>query len=117
MESIGIKESPIAADDDRALDNFNKTIRFTEGIYSMTRPWKETSPDLPNNYQLAVGRLKSIVPMLRKDQRLLKMYTDVIQDQLDRRIIERVSSDTEEGAAKHNIPYHTVITPSKLNCE
>ena len=79
----------------------------------MTWPGKETSPDLPDNYQLAVGRLKSTVQRLRKDPRLLRMYTDVINDQLNRGIIERVSSDTKEGPVKHYIPHHAVITPSK----
>ena len=41
------------------------------------------------------------------------MYADVIHDQLDRGIIERVSSDTKEGPVKHYIPHHAVITPSK----
>ena len=70
----------IAVDDDRALGNFNKTIEFTDSRYLVAWPWKESSPDLPDNYQLAVGRLKSTVQRLRKDPRLLKMYTDVIQN-------------------------------------
>ena len=110
LESIGIKKSPIVVDDDRALDNFNKTTEFTDGRYLVTWPWKESSPD---NYQLAVGRLKFTVQRLRKDPCLLKMYTDVIQDQLDRGVIKRVSSDIKESIAKHYIPYHAVITPSK----
>ena len=57
LESIEIKESPIAIDDDQALDNFNKTIEYTDGRYLVTWPWKDSSPDLPDNYRLAVGRL------------------------------------------------------------
>ena len=100
LESIGIKESPIAVKDDRALDSSNKTIEFIDGRYLVTWPWKESSPDLPDNYQLTVGRLKFTVQRLRKDPCLLKMYTDVIQDQLDCGVIERVSSDTKEAPSK-----------------
>jgi len=110
---FGIKESPLALDDDRALDNFHNTVKFADGRYLVTWPWKETSHDLPDNYQLAVSRLKSTVRRLRKDSRLLKMYNDVIQDQLDRGIIERVSNNAAEGTVKHYIPHHAVITPSK----
>ena len=53
LESIGIKESPIAVDDDKAIDNFNKTIKFADGRYLVTWPWKEAKTNL------AVGRLKS----------------------------------------------------------
>ena len=113
LESIGINESPLTVDDDQAIDSFNKTIKFVDGRYLVTWPWKEPNPDLPDNYNLAVGRLKSTVQRLRKNPRLLKMYTDVIQDQLDRGIIERVPSDTKEGPVKHYIPHHAAITPSK----
>ena len=113
LESIGITDSPVAADDDQALDNFNKTFKFVDGRYLVSWPWKELNPDLPDNYQLAVGQLKSTVQRLRKDPRLLKMYTDIIQEQLDRGIIEKVSNDTEEGPLKHYIPHHAVITPLK----
>jgi len=113
LELIGIKESPIAVDDDQALDNFNKTIEYTDDRYLVTWPWKDSSPDLPDNYHLAVGRLKSTIQKLRKDPHLLKMYADVIQDQLDRGIIEKVSSDTKGGTVKHYILHHAVITPYK----
>ena len=88
-------------------------IQYTDGRYLVTWPWKDSSPDLPDNYQLAVGRLRSTIQRLRKDPCLLKMYADVIQDQLNRGIIEKVFSDTKEGTVKHYIPHHAVITPYK----
>ena len=60
----------MAVDDDQALHNFNKTVRFVDGRYLVRWPWKEPNPDLPDNYQLAVGRLKSTVQRLRKDPHL-----------------------------------------------
>ena len=106
LESIGIRESPVAVDDYRVLDHFNKTIEFVDGRYLVTWPWKEPSPDLPDNYQLAVGRLKSTVQRLRKDPLLLKMYTDVIHDQLDCGIIEKVSmTPRRSGKTLHSASY------------
>ena len=61
LELIGIKELTLAVDDDQAIDSFSKTIKFGDGKYLVTWPWKETNPDLPGNYKLAVGRLKSTV--------------------------------------------------------
>ena len=113
LESLGIVESPLTSDDDQAIDHFNKTVQFTEGRYMVTWPWKDKVPGLPQNYQLAVGRLRSILQKLLKSPTLFKQYDDIIQEQLHRGIIERVTSSSQEGPIKHYIPYHPVITPSK----
>ena len=113
LESLGIRESPTTSDDDQALSNFNKTVVLADGRYFVTWPWKEKSPDLPQNYQLAVGRLKSMSQKLSKSPELLEQYDKIIQDQLSKGVIEKVTSNSEEGPIKHYIPYHPVITPSK----
>ena len=61
LESLGITESPSRSDDDIALNKFNKSVTFIMGRYMVTWPWREESPGLPENYQLALGRLKSIL--------------------------------------------------------
>ena len=106
LESLGITESPSTSDDDVALDHFNNTVK-------LTWPWKEKNPDLPENYQLPFGRLKSIIQKLVKHPQLLQQYDAIIQEQLQRGIIEKVTETSEEGPLKHYIPHHPVITPSK----
>ena len=51
LELIRINESPVTVDDDQAGDKFNKTIKFVDGRYLVTWLWKESNPDLPDNYQ------------------------------------------------------------------
>ena len=113
LESIGITDSPVVSDDDQAIENFNKTIEFTDGRYSVTWPWKELNPMLPDNYHLAEGRLRSTIQRLIRDPHLLEMYATIIQDQLDRQIIEKVHIDSPNSYLKHYIPHHPVITPTK----
>jgi len=64
----------------------------------VTWPWKDKVSDLPENYQLAFGRLRSTLQKLAKSPALLKQYNDIIQEQLNRGIIERVTSNSEEGS-------------------
>ena len=59
LESLGITESPSLSENDIASDYFNKAVKFVYGHYMVTWPMKEENPDLPENYQLAFGRLKS----------------------------------------------------------
>ena len=113
LESLGITESPSTSDDDVVLDHFNNTVKFVDGRYMVTWPWKEKNPDLPENYQLAFGRLKSMMQKLVKHPQLLQQYEAIIQEQLQRGIIEKVTETSEKGPLKHYIPHHPVITPSK----
>lgn len=55
LESIGIVDSPLNTDDKRAMEIFNNTVKFDNGRYLVSWPWKESNPLLPENYQLAVG--------------------------------------------------------------
>ena len=61
LESIGIMDSPVDSDQDRALKIFNKTLRFEDERYRVTWPWKEDKSCLPENRELAFGRFKSLV--------------------------------------------------------
>lgn len=74
LESLGIRESPTTSDDDQALSHFNKTVVLADGRYLVTWPWKEKSPDLPQNYQLAVGCLRSMSQKLSKSPEFLEQY-------------------------------------------
>lgn len=65
LESIGIVDSPLTSDDDRALEMFNSTVKFDSGRYLVSWPWKESPQLLPDNYQLAVGCLKSTLNQLK----------------------------------------------------
>ena len=112
LETIGIKE-PISGsneDDDCAIQNFNDTVRQKDGRYEVAWPWKEENPQLPDNYQLVVGRLKSLLKRIQGNSELLHKYDSIIQDQLKKEIVEKVDDETEEGSIKHYIPHHAVIT-------
>ena len=92
---------------------FNSTVKFDSGRYFVSWPWKESHPSLPNDYQLAVGRLKSTLRKLKKDLHLLELYSAVIQEELEWGIIEKVSDESDQGNIKHYIPHHAVIMPSR----
>ena len=67
LETIGIKESYIGTEDNKANENFNRTVTVNENRYEVTWPWRDENPDLPENYHLALRRLKSSVQtLLRK---------------------------------------------------
>jgi len=79
-------------------------VKLVKGRYKVTWPWKEDNPSLSSNYYLALGRLKSILLKLKKQPQLLQQYEAIMQEQLQRGIIEKVITGIEEGPIKHYIP-------------
>uniref|UniRef100_A0A1I7VRE3 DUF1758 domain-containing protein n=1 Tax=Loa loa TaxID=7209 RepID=A0A1I7VRE3_LOALO len=100
LEMIGIHESPLADDDDRAIKHFEQTITSLKQM-----------GDINNNYGLCIGRLENLVKRLQL-RSLLHLYDTIIKDQLQIGIIEEVPPNDEAGII-HYLPHHEVLTPSK----
>ena len=74
----------------------------------------ERPPHLPENFELSLGRLKSLSKRLEKNPNLLEKYNNIIQEQIAKGVIERVESSEEDNEnRKHYILHHAVITPEK----
>jgi len=56
---------------------------------------------------------KSLARHFQGDQELFKKYDDILQGQVDKDIIEKVTKSVKEGKRKHYLPHHPVITPTK----
>ena len=112
LEAIGIAEPLDITNDDRALEQFNRSVCVQNGRYYITWPWKSEHPDLLENFEVALSRLKSLARRFEKDPDLLRKYNEVIQGQVKQGVIERVV-DTKEGTLKHYLPHHPVLTPAK----
>ena len=122
LETLGIKDPIQDSDDDKALQRFNETVMFKDHRYHVTWPWKENSPNLPDNKVLALCRLKSLIRRLKSEPQNLRKYDAVIQDQVTREVIEQVDDNYKGNqplavdmltSPKHYIPHHAVITPQK----
>ena len=84
-------------------------IKFVEGRYQVSLPWKEFQALLSDNYQLRVIRLRGLLHRLRQDTVILKEYDHVIQDQLEKGIMEAVPTDKTGPRNTHYLPHHTII--------
>ena len=110
LEAIGI--SP---EEKSVYERFNEDITFKDGRYEVKLPWKECHATLPDNYTLCQRRLKSLTRRLQSEE-ITQEYDAVIQDQLDKGIIEKVESSktSHPGPGKtHYLPHHPVIQRDK----
>ena len=100
-------------DDDKVLEQFNELICYRDGRYQVAWPWKCQNPDLPINLDIVIERMKSLARHLKENADLLKKYDDIIQGQVQKGIIEKVTENMKESDRKHYLPHHPVITPTK----
>ena len=115
LENIGIKPKEKGERDDFVMDWFKGTVSRKDKRYFVSWPWREENEShLPENFELSLGRLKSLIKRLEKNPDLLEKYINIIQEQIAKGIIERVESSEEDNEnRKHYIPHHAVITPKK----
>eukprot|EP00794_Sanderia_malayensis_P005856 gene5856-biopygen4856 len=107
LDVLGLKDSPIG-DQQPVYEEFKEQlIRNPAGWYETGLLWKSNHDALHNNKGGSLGRLSNLVRRLQREPALLERYDEIIQDQLQQGIVERV---TEESAGKEfYIPHKPVV--------
>jgi hypothetical protein len=67
----------------------------------------------PINRELAYGRLKSVLSKLQRKPEMMKLYYNVIEDQQQKGIIEKVDNKARENGLVYYISHHAYVSPSK----
>nr|CAD2156491.1 unnamed protein product [Meloidogyne enterolobii] len=113
LETIGVKDDPVCKDDKVALDLFNSAIRRNEnGSYIVKWPWKIERDSLPSNFSLAYKRFLNLMDKLKKNPDLLDKYEEIINNDLERGVIEK--AERKKGEIEHFLPHHPVINTKKV---
>ena len=94
---------------------FKEKIQFKSGRYEVSLPWRDVHQPLPDNYQLALKRLRGLQHRLQQQPTLLKEYDTIIQDQLKQEVVEVVKDpEPPDGHAVHYLPHHTEVHKTRL---
>ncbi|CAJ0600646.1 unnamed protein product [Cylicocyclus nassatus] len=102
--------NPDQSDDEKCLRHFNDTIYYdsTEKRYVVTLPFKADPSTIPENHALAFSRLCNQLRTLQENPTYLGKYHAVIEDQLQRNIIEEVPLE-EIHQPCHYLSHHGVL--------
>ena len=102
LDTLGIK--PQNEVHEKLIDN----ISFTGSRYSVGLPWKAGHDNLPSNYANSLARLKSQVKKLERNPDILCKYNDIISEQLESGIIEKVP-ELHVAEKVHYLPHTAVV--------
>ena len=107
LDVLSLQDRP-AGDQRSVYDDFKEQLRRSdEGWYETGLLWKHGHDPLPNNKHGSLRRLEGLVKKLQKEPNLLAQYDEVIQDQLAKGIVEKVTSDPV--GREFYIPHKPVI--------
>ena len=114
LETLGIKNEETSV-----YETFEQKIKFNGERYEVSLPWKEWRLPLRDHRELCHKRLLSLLTRLRQTPKLLTEYNTIIQEHIDRGIVEVVSQPSViDGDHIHYLPHHGVLrgdkTTSKL---
>ena len=109
-----IESISVSLDEGSVHDKFLDTIKQRDGRYEVCLPWREQHPLLPDNFDLAMSRLMTLLPKLRKLPELLAEYDKIISEQTCKGIVSDVDPDEPvEVGHTHYLPHHAVLREDK----
>lgn len=110
LDAIGI------VDTETIHESFLKNISFQEGRYVVRLPVKDKHKPLPDNYELALSRLNSLVKRLRRNHCIYKEYDQIITEQEQSGIVEKLKPNERETSEEvHYLPHQAVIRRDALS--
>ena len=109
-ESVGIIEP-----DESTESEFLRGVQFNEVSqrYQVSLPWKEGCLPIESGFSACLSRLRQNHSRLKKDPELLKEYSNVIKQQQDQGIIERIAEKPGHDESVHYLPHHAVVRREK----
>ena len=102
LDSVGIRPTNDVYTE--AID----CIEFTGDRYRIKLPWKVGHKPLSSNYGTCVSRLKGQLTKLRKDPEVLQECDSIIQEQVEKGIVEKVIN-LESSNSPHYLPHRPVV--------
>ncbi|BHF85326.1 hypothetical protein SprV_1002848900 [Sparganum proliferum] len=101
-------------EDKRALAIVRSSVTIIKGHYQLPLPWRNSTPNLPDNFQLARKRLTYLKSKLGRDPELLWKYEQTFRSYMEKGYIERVGGNKAFPVTRHwYLPHHPVVNPRK----
>ena len=90
-EDIGV-EREISDFDNQKISDFQSKMTFNRSNYEVELPWNENISEVRSNHEISKAVLYRVVKNL-KDRNLYDSYNDVLKQQLDDQILEKIPLD------------------------
>ena len=104
------RDQPVLnADEQCALEQVEKSLKYMDGRYQVALPWKENVPDLPDNYDMALRRLCNTERRLLKNPEIAAAYSENITQYLEKGYIRKIDPTEGKPARRWYLPHFPVV--------
>lgn len=107
QDTICIDTAKPLHEDSLSYQTYLDTVKFDGDHYSVSLPWKVDCPSLHNSQAIAFGQLKGLIKNLKSKGEESHICLELIQNQMEKKIIERVTSASLTGVC-HYLSHHAV---------
>lgn len=108
-----VERTEMSIDEKRVISLWDRTCTVEDNHFVLPIPWKDERDPLPNNFDVAKGRLDSLVKRLRKES-LYDRYDSEIGNLLAEGYAELVPRGSIDGQERiWYLPHHNVHNPNK----
>ena len=98
--------------EERELAMIEKGLKLDDERWTATYPWKKDPKMLPNNYNAALGMLRSTEKRLQRNKELAATYSDQISDMVRRGVAKKLTAaDKDYDGPVYYISHHEVLKP------
>ena len=108
LEFLGIQP-----DEKTPCDSTLGMPKFKNNRYDVSLPWKQFHSLLLDNYALIKRRLLKLLKHLRQDPSLLRDYNAIIQEQIEKGIVQDHPPTNTMPVHLHYLPHHPVVHKDK----
>ena len=103
-------ERPVLNPDEQcALGQVEKSLKYLDGRYQVAFPWKGNIPDLPDNYDMAFCRLCNTEKRLLKNPEIAAAYSENIAQYLEKSCICKIDPTEEKNARRWYLPHFPIV--------
>ena len=97
-----------------AFERMKSSIKLVDDHFQLPLLWRNEDEELPNNFEMAKGRLASLKRKLKKNEDLLQRYNEVLEGYVTDGYTESISESEIEQEKKGKVwylPHHGVVNP------
>ena len=108
LDVLGIEDAPEEIKSSVHEEFKNQLKQCENGQYETGLIWKVGHPQLPSHETGSLKRLSGILRKLKNDQKTLNAYDQLIREQLDEGIVEKVPADQVTNGKVFYLPHKAV---------
>lgn len=115
IDSSGVESLPVLTIEEKmAMEEAERSIKFSNGQYQVSIPWKHNKLSLPDNYKMALQRLQNLEKRLVKIPEVATAYSEIIEKYLEKGYVRKIGLCEEQPTIKWYLPHFAVVRTDRV---